>query len=62
VGKLKNMSPKILCSLDFCSQFIIFKGVRELALRGSVLWLLSFYQEKESNKDLWRAKYEQIKY
>jgi len=34
VGKPKNRSPKILCSLDFCSQFIKFNGVRELAPSG----------------------------
>jgi hypothetical protein len=26
------------------------------------LWLLSFCQEKESNKDLWRAKNEQLSF
>jgi hypothetical protein len=57
VGKLKNSRPKIICSLDFCSLSIIFKGVRELSrYAGSVLWLLSFYQEKESNTDLDRQK------
>jgi hypothetical protein len=35
VGKLKNRSPKIICSLELCSQFLLFfKGVRELALRA----------------------------
>jgi hypothetical protein len=57
VGKPKNRSPKIICSLDFCSLSIIFKGVRELSrYAGSVLWLLSFYQEKESNIDLGKQK------
>jgi hypothetical protein len=26
------------------------------------LWLLSFYQEKESDKDLWRTKNEQLSF
>jgi len=48
VGKPKNRSPKIICSLDFCSQFLLFfKGVRELALRARFFGYFLFIKKKK---------------
>jgi len=47
-GKPKNRSPKILCSLDFCSQFLLyFNGVRELALRARFFGYFLFSKKKK---------------
>jgi hypothetical protein len=48
VGKPKNRRPKIICSLDFCSQFLLFfKGVRELALRARFFGYFLFIKKKK---------------
>ena len=50
VRKSQNSCPKIICSLELCSQFIIFKGVRELALRARFFGYFGFAELVAMNR------------
>jgi hypothetical protein len=48
-ARRKTGAPKLSAALIFAHNLLFLKVFASSPLRGSVLWLLSFNQEKESN-------------